>query len=84
MGYGRRVRALTIVDVRTYECLAITVAHSLPSDAVIATVQRVIADRGATVRLSLDNGTEFRRRALDAWADDARIEPAFIQPGKRV
>ena len=81
---GRRFRAFTVIDVCTHECVAITVAHSLPSDAVIATLQRVIADRGAPIRLSLDNGSEFRSRAFDAWAADAHIELAFIQPGKPI
>ena len=81
---GRRFRAFTVVDVCTHECVAITVARSLPSDAVIATLQRVIADRGAPIRLSLDNGSEFRSRAFDAWAADAHIELAFIQPGKPI
>lgn len=84
LSQGRRFRAFTVVDVCTHECLAITVAHGLPSAAVIATLQRVIADRGAPVRLSLNNGSEFRSRAFDAWAADAHIELAFIQPGKPV
>ena len=35
-------------------------------------------------RLSLDNGSEFRSRAFDAWAADRGIELCFIQPGKPV
>ena len=27
-------------------------------------------------------GSEFRSRVFDAWASDARIDLAFIQPGK--
>lgn len=38
------------------------------------------AIRGATVRLSLDNGSEIRSRTFDAWADDTGVELAFIQP----
>ena len=61
-----------------------TVAHSLPSDAVIATLQREIADRGAPVPLSLDNGSEFRSRAFDAWAADAkRAHREFQRPPAR-
>jgi putative transposase len=44
----------------------------------------VCAVRGAPARLSLDNGSEFRSRAFDAWAADTGIELAFIQPGKPV
>jgi putative transposase len=81
---GRRFRVFTVVDLCTHECLATTVAHSLPSTAVTAALDAVCADRGAPARLSLDNGSEFRSRAFDAWAADAGIELAFIQPGKPV
>ena len=46
---GRRFRACTVVDVCTHECVAITAARSLPSNAVIAALQRVIADRVAPI-----------------------------------
>jgi len=39
---------------------------------------------GQPVRLSLDNGCEFRSRAFDAWAADRGIELCVIQPGKPV
>ena len=81
---GRRFRCFTIVDHAGHESPAITVAHSLPSVAVIAALDTVIAARGQPVRLSLDNGSEFRSRAFDAWAADRGIELCFIQPGKPV
>ena len=81
---GRRFRCFTIVDHAGHEAPAIMVAHSLPSVAVIATLDAVIAVRGQPVRLSLDNGSEFRSRAFDAWAADRGIELCFIQPGKPV
>jgi putative transposase len=81
---GRRFRAFTVVDVCTHECLAIRAAHSLPSVAVIDVLAALVQDRGAPTRLSLDNGSEFRSRAFDAWANDAGIELAFIQPGKPI
>lgn len=81
---GRRFRVFTVVDLCTHECLATTVAHSLPSAAVMAALDAVCAVRGTPARLSLDNGSEFRSRAFDAWAADTGIELAFIQPGKPV
>ena len=78
---GRRFRCFTVLDSCTRESLAITVAHSLPSVAVIAALDAVIATRGQPVRLSLDNGSEFRSRTFDAWAADRGIELLFIQPG---
>ncbi|MBK6843397.1 MAG: transposase [Gemmatimonadetes bacterium] len=81
---GRRIRCCTVVDACTRASLMITVHHSLPSVAVIAALDAVIATRGRPVRLSLDNGSEFRSRAFDAWAADRGIALAFIQPGKPI
>lgn len=81
---GRRIRCCTVVDACTRENLMITVHHSLPSVAVIAALDAVIATRGQPVRLSLDNGSEFRSRAFDAWAADRGIALAFLQPGKPI
>ncbi|MFN8670406.1 MAG: DDE-type integrase/transposase/recombinase [Gemmatimonadaceae bacterium] len=81
---GRRIRCCTVVDACTRENLMITVNHSLPSVAVIAALDAVIATRGQPVRLSLDNGSEFRSRAFDALAADRGIALAFIQPGKPI
>ncbi len=81
---GRRFRCLTLIDSCTRECLAITVAFSLPSLAVIAALEAVIAVRGQPTRLSLDNGSDFRSRAFDAWGADQGIALQFIQPWKPV
>ena len=35
-------------------------------------------------RLTVDNGTEFTSRALDAWADWNRVRLDFSRPGKPV
>ena len=81
---SRRFRCFTVIDSCTRESLTITVAYSLPSVAVIAALEAVIAERGQPIRLSLDNGSEFRSRAFDAWAADRGIELNFIQPGKPI
>jgi putative transposase len=84
LAQGRRFRCFTVLDSCTRECVAIDVAHSLPSTAVITALEAAIATRGRPVRLSLDNGSEFRSRAFDAWAADHGIELLFIQPGKPI
>ena len=82
LAQGRRFRCFTVIDSCTRECVEIDVAYSLPSTAVIAALEAAIAVRGQPVRLSLDNGSEFRSRAFDAWAADRGIALLFIQPGK--
>ena len=74
----------TIVDVCTRESPAIVTACSLPSAAVIAVLDAVIGVRGTPVRVSLDNGSEFRSSVIDAWAAERGIELRFIRPGKPV
>lgn len=81
---GQRFRCLTVVDHGVHEALALVPARSVPALAVIAVLEYVIAMRGQTTRLSLDNGTEFRSVAFDAWAADRGIELHFTQPGKPV
>jgi putative transposase len=84
LAQGRRFRCFTVLDSCTRECVAIEVGQSLPSTAVITALEAAIATRGQPVRLSLDNGSEFRSRAFDAWAADHGIELLFIQPGKPI
>jgi putative transposase len=47
------------VDDRTRECLAIETGFSLPSEQVIAVLDRLIAERGKPATIVSDNGPEF-------------------------
>jgi putative transposase len=79
---GRKLRALTLVDVHTRECLAIWVDQGIKGDDVVRTLDAVIASRGQPERIQVDNGPEFVSKALDCWAYEHRIELAFSRPGK--
>jgi putative transposase len=64
---GRLVRVLTLIDSHTRECLAL-VAQSHFRGADVARILRDIgAQRGLPRWITVDNGTEFTSRALDAW-----------------
>lgn len=66
---GRRIRALTIVDTCSRECLAIHVDDSIKADDVVGVMQALKRFTGRVpVRIQLDNGAEFISRALDKWA----------------
>ena len=41
-----------------------------------------IAERGRPVSITVDNGSEFAGRAMDAWAHRHGVQLAFIQPGR--
>ena len=53
---GTPFKCLTVVDEFTKECLAITVARSLPGDRVLPVLAQLVARRGAPHYLRSDNG----------------------------
>jgi len=80
---GRRIRALTIVDNFSRECLAIPVAHSIKGEDVVMTMNAIkqFAKR-APQRIQVDNGSEFISKALDKWAYENDVTLDFSRPGK--
>jgi putative transposase len=81
---GKVIRMLTMVDDCTRECPAIEVDTSLGGLRVRRVLDRVAADRGLPEAIVLDNGPEFRGRALAAWSEERGVRLEFIQPGKPV
>ena len=80
---GQRIRALTVVDNFSRECLAITVDHALKGDDVVETMEHIKALCGcAPKRIKVDNGSEFISRALDRWAYENKVTLDFSRPGK--
>jgi putative transposase len=79
---GRRLRALTLVDNYTRECLAIDVGQNLRGDDVVAALSRVCATRGVPRVIKADNGSEFISKAMDKWAYENGVEIDFSRPGK--
>jgi len=67
---GRRIRALTIVDNFSRECLAIEVGQGLRGDDVVAVMDRLKQSLGRIPqRLQTDNGSEFISKSMDRWID---------------
>lgn len=81
---GRRLKCLTLVDVYTRECLALTVGSSLPGSSVVATLDRLRETRGKPGIIVVDNGPEFTGRVLGEWAMAHDVQLAFIRPGKPI
>jgi putative transposase len=81
---GKVIRMLTIVDDCTRECPAIEVDTSLGGLRVRRVLDRIASERGLPEAIVLDNGPEFRGRALAAWSEERRVRLEFIQPGKPV
>jgi putative transposase len=81
---GKVIRMLTIVDDCTRECPVIEVDNSLGGLRVRRVLDRMASERGLPDAIVLDNGPEFRGRALAAWSEQRGVRLEFIQPGKPV
>jgi putative transposase len=79
---GRRLRALTLLDIYTREALAITVDQGIKGEQVVAVLEAIAARRGAPRRIRVDNGPEFVSNALDRWAYLHGVTLDFSRPGK--
>jgi putative transposase len=81
---GKVIRMLTIVDDCTRECPVIEVDTSLGGLRVRRVLDRIAIERGLPEAIVVDNGPEFRSRALAAWSEERGVRLEFIQPGKPV
>lgn len=80
---GRRIRALTVVDNFSHECVAIEVGQGLRGDDVVAVMERIRqTQQRVPQRLQTDNGSEFISKTLDRWAYENRVTMDFSRPGK--
>lgn len=81
---GRKLRTLTMVDVFTKESLKIEVDTSINGERVVRVLNRIVEERGLPEAITVDNGPEFRSKALDKWAYENQVILDFIRPGKPV
>jgi len=80
----RRLRALTVVDNYTRECLAIEVGPSLSGEDVVAVLDRIKAERALPETIKVDNGSEFISKAMDRWAYESGVELDFSRAGRPI
>ena len=80
---GRRIRALTVVDNYSRECLSIYVEQSIKGEQVVDIMEQ-LQDRyeRLPLRIQVDNGSEFISKALDKWAYENNVTLDFSRPGK--
>jgi putative transposase len=79
---GRLFRILTVLDQYTRECVAIVAKRQLGGADVAAALERAVAERDVPVSITVDNGSEFAGRVMDAWAHQRGVQLAFIRPGR--
>jgi transposase InsO family protein len=78
---GRTLKLLPVLDEYTRECLALVVGRSLTSRHVVATLDRLIAERGAPTFVRSDNGSEFIAHQVGAYLLAAKTDTKHIDPG---
>jgi putative transposase len=78
---GRALKLMNIVDEFTRESLVMLVARSIDADTVVATLERLVAERGAPEHLRMDNGPQMTAHALQDWCEFSKAETAYIEPG---
>jgi putative transposase len=81
---GRRFRALTVVDNWSRHSQLIEPDFTLTGTKVVAALERVAKRTGYPQMITVDNGSEFASKALDAWAHEHGVKLDFIRPGKPV
>ena len=79
---GRSFRTLNLNDSFTRQCLAQEVDTSLTGVRVVRVLERVAKQHGLPTVIRVDNGPEFRSKALDLWAYQNQVKLDFIEPGK--
>lgn len=78
---GRPLRLLTMLDEFTRECLAITVATTMPAARVIAVLEPIFRACGAPQYLRSDNGPEFIALDVRFWLRRQHTATLYIDPG---
>lgn len=81
---GQRFRILAIIDLYSRECLIIEAAHSLRADSVEESLEILRAKGLCPEVITVDNGSEFISKKMDAWAYKNKVKLDFIRPGKPI
>jgi putative transposase len=82
---GRSFRILTVVDQFTRECVWLGADRAMTGMMVAQALERANAERGKLpASITVDNGTEFCSRALEAWVMSHDVQLCFIRPGRPV
>jgi putative transposase len=80
---GRKIRALTVVDIFSRFCLAINVQKSFTSTSVAQIMETIKIQYGIKPKaIRLDNGPEFIGKELDNWASFNEVTLDFSRKGK--
>lgn len=79
---GRPFRVLTLVDQWSRESPILEARLSFSGRDVVAALERVLPHTGSPASITVDHGTGFMSKALEAWAFYRGVQLDFTRPGK--
>ena len=79
---GRRFRTFNVVDDFNRAVLATEFDLNIPAQRVVRVLDRVVANRGYSLKMRTDNGPELISLTLAQWAEEHDVILDFIKPGK--
>jgi putative transposase len=79
---GRPFRVLTVVDQWSRQSPLLEAGTSFTGRDVVAALDRLLAGTGTPRSITVDHGTEFMSKALEAWAFYRGVQLDFTRPGK--
>jgi putative transposase len=82
---GRSFRILTAVDQFTRECVGLEADRTMTGIKVVQALEKARGERGSLPKsITVDHGSEFCSRALEAWVIENEVQLCFIRPGRPV
>ena len=81
---GRAFRVLTVIDQWSCESVLMEANVALTGQSVVEALEALAARRPLPNAITVDHGTEFTAKALDAWAYRRGVALNFMRPGKPV
>jgi len=79
---GRRIRILTLVDQWSREAVLVEPRYGYSGQAVAEALDEWLGGGPAPASITVDHGTEFTSKALEAWAWQRGVKLDFTHPGK--
>lgn len=79
---GRPFRVLTVLDQWSRQSPILEAGFSLTGRHVVRALEHATAQTGVPASLTVDHGTEFMSKALEAWAFYRGVQLDFTRPGK--
>lgn len=79
---GRRFRVFAVIDQWSRESVILEPRFSYSGQGVAELLEHWVAVNGSPASITVDHGTEFTSKALEAWVWERGVKLDFTHPGK--